>query len=151
MILHLVTQVGTERFAFPAESVVEAVDQPGIEWVPGVPDGMLGQLMHRGRMIGAWDADRVFHLGGHAGGGAAVILRDGDARLAVVVDDVTEMIRVEAAAVLAVPAGSDPDGVLAGVCLRGAGAGKSLVNLVRVDALTALMLRRETLVHGAAR
>lgn len=151
MTLHIVALVGAERFAFPAQSVEEAVDAPTIEWVPVAPDGMLGQLMHRGRMIGAWDAGRLFHLASPARAGAAVILRNGAGRVALAVDDVTEMTRLDPIDVRAVPGGSDPDGVLAGVCLqRDAGAGQSLVNVVHVDALTALVSRRGVPTEGVA-
>ncbi|HEY2850392.1 MAG TPA: chemotaxis protein CheW [Gemmatimonadaceae bacterium] len=151
MTLHIMARVGAERFAFPAEAVEEALDAPAIEWVPVAPDGMLGQLLHRGRMIGAWDAGRLFLLAAPARAGAALVLRDGSQRIALVVDDVTDMARIEPDAVRAAPAGSDPDGVLTGVALQaGDGAEKSLVNVVRVDALAAVVSRRGTLVDGVA-
>lgn len=149
MTLHIVARVGTERFAFPAETVEEAIDAPSIEWVPVAPEGMLGQLLHRGRMIAAWDAGLLFHLASPSRGGAAVVLRDGARRVALVVDDVTDMARLQPLDVRDAPAGSDLDGVLAGVCLEGDGrAGRSLVNVVRVAALAALMLRRGAVEGG---
>jgi chemotaxis signal transduction protein len=148
-MLHILVRVGAERFAFPAEAVEEALDAPAIEWVPAAPDGMLGQLLHRGRTVGAWDAGQLFHLAARARGGAALVLRDGARRLALVVDDVTEMARLEPGDVRAAPPGSDPDGVLAGVCLRaGDGMANTLVSVVRVDALAALISQRGTLVDG---
>lgn len=149
MTLHIMVRIGAERFAFPASAVEEALDAPAIEWVPSAPDGMLGQLPHRGRMIGAWDAGRLFHLASPARGGAALVLRDGARRLALVVDDVTEMVRFEPGDLLPTPPGSDPDAVLAGVSLQaGDGAGSALAGVVRVDALAALMSQRGTLVDG---
>lgn len=149
MTLHIVARVGAERFAFPAEFVEEAIDAPAIEWVPVAPDGMLGQMLHRGRMIGAWDAGPLFHLASPARAGAAVVLRDGERRIALVVDDVTGMTRLQPPDLRDAPAGSDPDGVLAGVCLEdGGAAGRSLVSVVRVDALAGLMLRRGTVEGG---
>ena len=53
--LHIVAAIGGERFAFPVSHVEEAIDAPSIDWVPVAPGGMLGQVRHRGRMIGAWD------------------------------------------------------------------------------------------------
>jgi chemotaxis signal transduction protein len=150
MTLHIMARVGAERFAFPAAAVEQALDAPSIEWVPSAPAGMLGQLAHRGRMISAWDAGQLFHIAA-ARGGAALVLRDGTRRRALVVDDVTEMARVEPADMRGAPAGSDPDGVLAGVFLQAAeGTGGALVNVVDVDVLAALMTQRGILVDGVA-
>ena len=145
--LHIVVRVGGERFAFPVTHVEEAIDTPTVEWVPVAPAGMLGQLPHRGRMIGAWDAGQVFHLVGPAAAGAALVLCRGERRLAIVVDDVMEMARIDGAGIRPVPGGLDAEGVLSGVCLATQG-GNELVNVVDVDALTALVSSRGTLVEG---
>ena len=151
MTLHIVVRVGNERFAFDATAVEEAVDAPVVEWVPVAPDAMLGQLQHRGRMIGAWDAGRLFHLGTPTRAGAAIVLRDGAGRVALAVDDVTEMTRFEAIDLRPAPPGSDPEGVLSGVSVHATGGGAALVNVVRVDALTALMSRRAAPAGGVTR
>ena len=155
MSLHIIARVHGEHFAFPAADIEEAVDAPVIEWVPVAPEGMLGQLAHRGRMVGAWDAGSLFRFGVPATAGAAIVLRDGARRIALVVDDVTEMVRIEAAAVRPAPPGADPDGVLGGICFRArrrvGRAGTPLMNVVRVDVLAALVSRRGTLVDGMAR
>ena len=148
--LHIVVRVGDERFAFPVSHVEQALDAPAIESVPVAPAGMFGQLQHRGRMVGAWDAGWAFRLARPAVGGAALVLRDGPRRFALVVDDVVEMARLEATDVHAVPGGSDLDGVLRGVCFASA-QGNALVSLVRVDALAALCFftsPRGTFVEG---
>jgi len=150
--LHIVARVGGERFAFSVSHVEEALDAPTVEWVPVAPQGMLGQLMHRGRMVPAWDAGSVFRLREAARAGAAVVLRDGSHRIALVVDDVVEMARIESADVHAVPGGADLDGVLAGVCFQGRGTGGkragALVNIVRVNALATLVSSRGTFAEG---
>lgn len=155
MSLHIIARVGGEHFAFPAADVEEAIDAPAVEWVPVAPEGMLGQLAHRGRMVGAWDAGRLFRFAAPAAGGAALLLRGGERRVALVVDDVTEMIRIEPAGVRSAPPGADPDGVLSGVCFRArrrvGRAGTPLINVVRVDTLVALVSRRGTLVDGMTR
>jgi chemotaxis signal transduction protein len=152
-VLHLVVRVGDERFAFPASHVDAALDAPAVEWVPVAPAGMLGQLLHRGRMLGAWDAGWAFRLARPAAAGAALVLRDGPRRVALLVDDVLETARIESGDVRAVPGGADLDGVLRGVCFSPAGGG-ALVNVVRVDALAALCLSvspRGSSGDGAAR
>lgn len=150
--LHIVVRVGDECFAFPVSHVEQALDAPVVESVPVAPTGMFGQLRHRGRMMGAWDAGWAFRLARPAVAGAALVLRDGPRRFALVVDDVLEMARIEPADVRAVPGGSDLDGVLRGVCFA-SGRGNALVSLVRVDALAALCLlksSRGTFVEGVA-
>ncbi|MFI5230890.1 MAG: chemotaxis protein CheW [Gemmatimonadales bacterium] len=154
MSLHIIARVGGEHFAFPASEVEEAVDAPVIEWVPGVPKGMLGQLAYRGRMVGAWDAGWLFRFAAPAAAGAALLVRDGERRFALVVDDVTEMVRIEPLQVRATPPGADADGVLSGIWFRArrrvGRAGTPLVNVVRVDALAAMVSRSGTLVDGMA-
>ena len=155
MSLHIMARIGGEHFAFPAADIEEAVDAPSIEWVPIAPDGMLGQTAYRGRMVGAWDAGRLFRLAAPALGGAALVLRDGERRIALVVDDATEMVRIPAADVRATPPGADTDGVLSGIWFRPrrrvGRAGTPLLNVVRVDALAALVAQRGTLVEGITR
>jgi chemotaxis signal transduction protein len=116
---------------------------------------MLGHTAHRDRMVGAWDAGWLFRFAAPATAGAALLLRDGDRRIALVVDDVTEMVRIAPADVRATPPGADADGVLSGVWFRPrrrvGRAGTPLVNVVRVDALAALVLQRGTLVDGMTR
>ena len=149
--LHIVVRVGAERFAFPASHVEEAVDTPAVEWVPVAPAGMLGQVPHRGRMVGAWDAGWAFRLAAPAIAGVALVLRDGPRRVALIVDDVVEMESIDPADVRAVPGGGDLEGVLSGVCFSMRGGGRSLVNVVRVDALAALcslVSSRGTVVEG---
>lgn len=154
MTLHIIARVGGEHFAFPASEVEEAVDAPAIEWVPVAPKGMLGQVAYRGRMVGAWDAGWLFRFAAPAAGGAALLVRDGERRFALVVDDVTEMVRIESIQVRATPPGADADGVLRGIWFRArrrvGRAGTPLVNVVRVDALAAMVSRSGTLVDGMA-
>lgn len=152
MILHIIARVGGEHFAFLASEVEEAVDAPSVEWIPVAPDGMLGQMAHRGRMVGAWDAGWLFGLAAPATAGAALLVRDGERRFALVVDDVTEMVRIDPAQVRATPPGADTDGVLRGIWFRPrrrvGRTGTPLVNVVRVDTLAARVSRSGTLVDG---
>ena len=147
--LHIVVGVRGERFAFSVSHVEEAIDAPAVEWVPVSPEGMLGQLPHRGRMVGAWDAGWAFRLPGSAASGAALILCDGPRRIALVVDDVIEIARIQPGDVQDVPASADLEGVLRGVCL-GKKSGGALVNVVRVDALAALLASRGTFAEGVS-
>jgi len=147
--LHIVVGVGGEHFAFSVSHVEEAIDAPAVEWVPVAPEGMLGQIPHRGRMVGAWDAGWAFRLPGRAAAGAALVLRDGPHRIALVVDDVIEIARIEPAHVQDVPEAADLDGVLSGICLAKQRGG-ALVNVVHVEALSALLASRGTFAEGVS-
>jgi chemotaxis signal transduction protein len=152
--LHIVVGLGGERFGFPVSHVEEALDAPRIEWVPVAPAGMLGQIVHRGRMVGAWDAAWAFRLAEPARAGAALVLRDGPRRVAIIVDDVIDMARIEPANIQPVPAGADLEGVLGGVCFAvrqssgKARAGHGLVNVVRVEALVLQLAAQGTIIEG---
>jgi chemotaxis signal transduction protein len=148
--MHVVTRVGDEHFAFPVSQVEEAVDAPAIARVSALPAGMLGQLLHRGRMVAAWDAAWAFRIGtprGIAETGVALVLRDGPRRVAFVVDDALGMARVDPAGLRPVPEGADLDGVLRGVC-RLEEVGHTLVNVVRVEVLADMVAPRGSIMHG---
>lgn len=147
--LHLVTRVGGERFAFPVLRVEEAVDSPHLSWVPRAVDGLVGQLRHRGRTVSAFDSGWLFGVQRLPGATTALVLRDGEARVAIVVDDVEDLLLVEPESVRAVPAGADQEDILRGVCLA-PDAGRSLVGLVHVDALLARALARAALPAATA-
>jgi chemotaxis signal transduction protein len=136
--LHLIARAGGEEFAFPIADVDEALDAPVIEWVPVAPEGMLGQLKYRGTTISGWDAHWAFGLRRASGeapvAGAAVVLRDGRRRFAIVVDDVVELTRLDLERVQPVPVGADAEGALSGVIFS-ARAAHTLVGVVRCESL----------------
>lgn len=152
--LYLVTRVGTECFAFPVSHVEEVVDAPSVSWVPDAPDGLLGQMRYRDRTVRAYAAGWAFGVQQATevgtGSGTALVLRAGELRVAVVVDDAEDLQMVPSETVRAAPAGTDPEGVLRGVCF-GTGRGRELVSLVRIDALVARATAGEALVSGSAR
>ena len=134
--MHLVARVDGERFAFPIGEIEEALDEPRVASVPLAPPGLLGQLPYRDRMIRAFDAAWVLGLSRvrpAAGAGTALVFRAGDERLALVVDDVEDLVAVAREDVRPVPAGADGEGVLRGVVVGDVHGG--LVSLVSVDAL----------------
>jgi chemotaxis signal transduction protein len=152
--LYLVTRVGTECFAFPVAQVEEVVDAPSVSWVPGAPDGLLGQMRYRDRTVRAYGAGWAFGVQPRTeagtGSGTALMLRAGELRVAVVVDEAEDLQMVPSETVRAAPLGTDPEGVLRGVCFA-TGRGRELVSLVRVDALVARATAGKSLVSGNAR
>ena len=152
--LYLVARVGTECFAFPVAQVEEVVDAPSVSWVPGAPDGLLGQMRHRDRTVRAYAASWAFGvrqaMDAGTRSGTALILRAGELRVAVVVDDAEDLQMVPPETVRAVPIGADPEGILRGVCVA-VGRGRDLVSLVLVDALVSRATAGTALACGGAR
>ena len=139
--LHLIVRVGPERFAFPVAALDEVVDAPVIAWVPRAREGLLGELLHRDRTVSAYDAAWAFDVPRPPGAGTALVLRDDEARVALVVDDVDDLLLIEQGSVQPVPAGPDAAGLLRGIRFV-PGDGRGLLGLVRVDALLARVGRR---------
>ncbi|MBI3567310.1 MAG: chemotaxis protein CheW [Gemmatimonadetes bacterium] len=132
--LHVIARVGSERFAFAVADVEEAIDRPALEWVPAAPPGLAGQMRHRDRTLTAFDAGWAFGVARDGTASTALVLRVGDRRAVLVVDDVDDLTALDVTTLRPAPAGSDADGVLAGVCV-GARHDGQLVNLVRVATL----------------
>jgi chemotaxis signal transduction protein len=152
--LYLVARVGTERFAFPVAQVEMVVDAPHLSWVPGAPDGLLGQMRHRDRTVRAFAAGWALGVPPAADtdprSGTALILRVGELRVAVVVDDAEDLQMVPAETVRSAPVGADPEGVLRGVCCS-LGGGRDVVGLVVIDALVARVTADAALASLSAR
>lgn len=132
--LHVIARVGTEHFAFAVRDVEEAIDAPSLEWVPAAPEGLAGQLRHREHTLSAFDAGWAFGVRRDARATTALVLRAGDRRAALVVDDVDDLATLDLATLRPAPPGTDADGILAGVCVGVRNDGQ-LINLVRVGAL----------------
>jgi chemotaxis signal transduction protein len=128
---HLVARIGDERYAFMLASVVEALDGPALHDPPLRPDGMLGTLRHRGRTLEVWDGARVFGVRRSTGSGTALVIREGDRPLALVVDDALDIVEIAPDALRTPPAGTDTAGMLAGIARDARG----VVSVVNVEAL----------------
>jgi chemotaxis signal transduction protein len=162
--MHVVARVGAERFAFRVAEVEAAVDAPMLVPVPNPAAGLRGQLVHRDRTVPVYDAAWALGVpgrgtdagsdGGHAVAtdgarahradgrrteGTALVLRVADDRVALLVDDVEDLASLDPAAIRSAPAGTDPNGLLRGVCLPRAGgaAGRGLIGVVNAVATVA--------------
>jgi len=136
MSAHLLARVGGERFAFALGLVIEAMDAPVLHDPPRRPDGMLGTMRHRGRTLPVWDGARAFGVARTARDGTALVLDDAGRQLALLVDDAVDILEIAPDALRAAPAGSDAEGMLAGVVRDGDG----LVGVVRVDVLVSRLV-----------
>jgi chemotaxis signal transduction protein len=147
---YIIARVGGERFGFATRDVEEALDAPTVGWVPVAQHGLLGQMRHRDRTVSAFDGGWLFGLTRRARSGetsenaaatalattlaTALVLRDGDRRMALIVDDVEDLCAIDMQGVRPVPRGADVDGVLRGVVFAPAPL-EGLLSLVRVSAL----------------
>lgn len=110
----LVFRVGAERFAVPLDAVDELVEEPRLRVVPGAPQHLLGlftlgdstlPLYSTANLLGATPIrDQV-----------ALVMRGGEARVAIAVDDADDVVTVSLATVLDAPRTAYTDDVVLGV------------------------------------
>jgi purine-binding chemotaxis protein CheW len=90
----LTFEAGGERFAFDLRAVDEIIDAPSLQDVPDAPPQMVGVCALRGRTIPVFGSSHV--LGVPTGSASAVlVMRNGDRRLGLLVDDVDDVVTVE--------------------------------------------------------
>lgn len=132
----LLFRVGDEMFAAELRSVEEALDEPEIHPLPEMRGSLIGAFQHRGRMTALYTPARA--LGRFAGAGApvAMVVRVGDRRIGLAVQDVEDVMTLDLAELREPPVLGDADGVLLGVAHRS----NTLVAVVDVEALVAACL-----------
>lgn len=134
----LVFRVGTELFAAVLTAIEEALELPRLSHLPEMPPSMLGVISLRGRMLPAYSPARHLGVALAREDAAALVLRAGDRRVALAVDDVDDVLTVDLAALRPPPivAGEERDAVLLGVADRGG----VLVAVLDADALVTACL-----------
>lgn len=132
----LLFRLGDELFAAELRAVEEAIDEPAVHPLPEMRGELLGALEHRGRMVALYSPARA--LGRSPGDGVpvALVVRVGERRIGLVVQDVEDVMTLDLAELLEAPVLGDADGVLLGVAHRG----RALVALVDLEALVAACL-----------
>lgn len=128
----LVFKVGGERFALDLALVEEAVELPDVHVVPESHAALLGVFRLRGKLTPIYSPARALGVELRSAV-AALVMRFGSLRLALAVEDVEDVLRLELGAVRDVPGVGDADGILIGV----ARVERSLVALLDADALVA--------------
>jgi chemotaxis signal transduction protein len=137
----LLVRVGTERFALPLAEVIEAVDSPALDGLALAPAGVVGQCVHRGRLLTVFDAGMLLGVPRSGGAGALLVIDAEGERAAVLVDDVLDAELAHPSMRRAVPAtGAASAGYLAGVLALPSG----LAALVDLGTLRATILSRLT-------
>ena len=115
----LVFRVGSERFAIDLAAVEEAIELPSVHHLPEMPDHLLGVFELRGRLVPVYSPQRVLRVALAQEAAAVLVLRAGEKRLGLAVDDVDDVLIIDSAAVRRAPIPENEDNVLLGVIRRG--------------------------------
>jgi purine-binding chemotaxis protein CheW len=132
----LLFRVGRELFAADLSAVEEAVELAEVRRLPEMVESMLGVFTLRGRLLPVYSPTRPLGVALEGEATAALIVKAGERRIALAVDDVDDVLTIDLAALRPVPGGDDPDGILLGVARRG----RDLVAVLDADALVAACL-----------
>lgn len=113
----LVVRVGSERFAVPLEAVDELVEAPHLRAVPGAPENLLGLFTLGGALLPLYSPAAI--LGAESKGEQlALVMRGGQSRVALAVDDADDVITVALSDVLDAPRTGRHDDIVLGVIWR---------------------------------
>jgi purine-binding chemotaxis protein CheW len=127
----LVFRVGTERFAIELAAVEEAIELPSVHHLPEMPDHLLGVFELRGRLVPVYSPLRVLRVALTHEAAAVLVLRAGEKRLGLAVDDVDDVLTIDGSSVRRAPIPDNEDNVLLGVIRREA----DLLALVDAESL----------------
>ncbi|HKG95062.1 MAG TPA: chemotaxis protein CheW, partial [Gemmatimonadaceae bacterium] len=126
----LLFRVGRELFATGLADVEEAVERSAVHPLPHMPPAMLGVFELRGSLVPVYSPGAA--LGVPLGEGAGtLVMSGGGRRVAIAVDEVSDVVQLDISTLRDAPASADPDGILLGVARRGA----ELVSVVDGEAL----------------
>jgi purine-binding chemotaxis protein CheW len=114
----LVFHVGQERFATDLAAVEEAIELPAVHHLPEMPEHLLGVFELRGRLVPIYSPARVLRVSLASEAAAVLVLRWNDRRLGLAVDDVDDVLAIDAALVRRAPIPDNDDNVLLGVIRR---------------------------------
>lgn len=92
----LLLRQGAEFFALELTAAIEARERPVLVLLPDAPASLLGMLTDRGGAIPVFSAGRILEVEGRgAGDEVLVIVRDGERRVGLVVDEVEDVIMAD--------------------------------------------------------
>lgn len=128
----LMFRLGAELFAFDLVAAEEAVELESLHAVPDMPDAMLGVIDLRGRLVPVYSPAAMLRSPHAPEGGVLVLMRASERRVALVVDDVEDVIVLDRTKLLPPPS-ADSDTLVLGVAL----IGDSLVTVVDAHVLVA--------------
>lgn len=132
----LLFRVGSEWFATDLAAAEEAIELPRVHHVPEMPESMLGMFDLRGRMLPIYAPARVLGVALRSDSAATLVLRGGEQRVGIAVDDVEDVFTLDLAHLRDLPGSDDADGVVLGVARHGS----DLVAVLDAEALVAACL-----------
>ena len=92
----LLMRQGAEYFALVLTAAMEAIELPPLTGIPGAPRMLLGMLTDRGAGIPVFAGSCVLEVDASgAGDEVLVIVRDGERRVGLVVDEVEDVIMAD--------------------------------------------------------
>ena len=127
----LVFRVGPECFAIDLAAVEEAIELPSVHHLPEMPEHLLGVFELRGRLVPVYSPERVLRVALTREAAAVLVLRANEKRLGLAVDDIDDVLTIDAASVRRAPVPDNEDNVLLGVIRRGS----DLLSLVDAESL----------------
>lgn len=128
----LIVRIGRERFGMPLEAVDELVESPAVRDVPGAAAPLRGIFPHGESLLPLYDPSAW--LGIEPGDApVALVMRGGQRRIALAVDDADDVVRVDLAELRDAPRADRYDDLVVGVVWRGA----ELLTVVDARALVA--------------
>jgi chemotaxis signal transduction protein len=89
--VHVRLRLGAEEYALPVEHVLEVVDLGELAAVPGAPATVLGIRNLRGQILPVYDLAALFRVEGGPAPARVVVAEDGDRRVGLAVDGVTDV------------------------------------------------------------
>lgn len=128
----LMFRVGAELFAFELVAAEEAVELECVHEVPDMPEAMRGVIDLRGRLVPVYSPAGTLRVPHAPNGGVLVLMRSGERRVALVVDDVEDVIVLDRT-MLRPPPSADTDSLVLGVAF----IGDALVTVVDAHVLVA--------------
>ena len=135
----LLFRAGRELFAVPLATIEEAIEAPDIKPLPEMPASMLGVFRLRERLVPAYTPADALGVGPEEAA-AALLVRVGDRRIALAIDDVEDVMQLDLSTLRDPPVLGDADALLIGVARHG----RELVGVLDADALIAACLGSRT-------
>jgi len=114
----LLFRVDREHFAMDLAAVEEALELPAVHEVPESPGALLGVFHLRERLVPVYSPIEILGVAPSAESGAALVMRSGERRLGVAVDDVEDVLSLDVSFVQRSPVPDSGDNVLLGVALH---------------------------------
>jgi purine-binding chemotaxis protein CheW len=128
----LLFRVNSERFGIALGTVDEAIDLPPVHHVPEMPPAMLGVITVRDTLTPVYSPQGALGISLNDGA-SALIFKRGRSRLAVVIDDVEDVMTLDLALLRDAPGIEGTEGIVLGVVRQH----DALLALVDTDALLA--------------